>query len=169
MHGVRAFLLHVSDWLEVGAEWSCRAAVVVMTGLVLTQVVLRYVFAAPLVWVEEASIFLMIWMAFVGAGIAIRRGAHVAMTLFVDRFPYWLRWTAVTVSSAGMIVFLLIVAWQGAFLAVFVADQPSPALRISMMWPYFVLPVGAVFMITQIFATLLEQAQGSPLSGESRS
>ena len=169
MSRIRALLLKIFQRLEIGAEWSCRAAVVIMTVLVLTQVVLRYVFRAPLMWAEEASIFLMIWMAFVGAGIGIRRGAHVAMTLLVDRFPYWLRWAALAFSASTMILFLTIVAWQGILLSVFVADQPSPALRVSMAWPYFVLPIGAVFMMTQILVTLLQQWQDLPKGEQDRS
>lgn len=157
MDRFRALLLNMFERLEIGAEWSCRAAIVTMSGLVLTQVVLRYVFRSPLMWAEEASIFLMIWMAFVGAGIGIRRGAHIAMTLLVDRFPSWVRLTALAISSVATILFLITVAWQGALLTVFVADQPSPALRVSMAWPYLVLPIGAVFMITQIIATLLDR------------
>ena len=141
--------------LELVAEWSCRGAIVTMAGLVLLQVVLRYVFRAPLMWVEEGSIFLMIWMTFVGAGIALRHGYHVAMTLLCDRFPSAWSHAVSAVSSLLIVAFLLVVAWQGWLLSMAVQHQPSPALRIPMMWPYLIIPLGAVFMIIQVVAMLL--------------
>ena len=162
----RSLLLAARD-LEVVAEWSCRGAIVVMAGLVLLQVVLRYVFRAPLMWVEEGSIFLMIWMTFVGAGIALRRGNHVAMTILCDRLPgAWSRAVS-AVSSLLILAFLLVVAWQGWLLSVAVQHQPSPALRIPMMWPYLIIPLGAAFMTIQVVAMLL--GRGSKVSSPANS
>jgi TRAP-type C4-dicarboxylate transport system permease small subunit len=142
--------------LETAADWSCQAALGAMSALVLSQVILRYVFAAPLVWVEEASVFLMIWITFIGSGIAIRRRGHIAMTLVADRFPAIIAWAVRAVSNFAVVGFLAIVAWQGFSLAAFVSDQPSPAMRIPMIWPYLAIPVGTLFMIGQVLATMLE-------------
>jgi TRAP-type C4-dicarboxylate transport system permease small subunit len=146
--------------LERGADWSCQAALAVMSALVLTQVVLRYVFAAPLVWAEEATVFLMIWVTFIGSGIAIRRNAHIAMTVVADRLPTGLARAVAAASQLAIVAFLAVVAWQGFRLAAFVADQPSPAMRIPMMWPYLAIPVGALFMIGQVLAVALERDGG---------
>lgn len=142
--------------VELAAKRSCQAAAVVMATIVLAQVVLRYVFRAPFVWAEEASVFLMIWIAFVGAGLALREGAHIAMNLLPARLPrVWSR-TLLAVSGVAMIGFLAVVLWQGALLAVFVGDQPSPALRLPMIWPYAIMPLGAAFMIVEVAAALVD-------------
>jgi TRAP-type C4-dicarboxylate transport system permease small subunit len=141
------------EWL---AEWSCRLAVIIMTALVLTQVVLRYGFKAPLVWVEEASIFLMIWMTFVGAGVALRRGGHVAMTIIVERLPRAVARALWYVSHAAVFGFAGVLAWQGWLLALSVQGQRSPALEVSMLWPYMVMPLGAAFMASQIVAAAVD-------------
>jgi C4-dicarboxylate transporter DctQ subunit len=141
------------------AALSCQLAVTVMTALVLTQVVLRYVFGTPLVWVEEASIFLMIWMTFVGTGVALRRGAHVAMTLMLERFPAGLARTFWIVSHAAMLGFAGVFGWQGWLLARAVETQRSPALEVSMMVPYLMMPIGAAVLASQILASLLDPGE----------
>ncbi len=156
MPKLRTGLLSVLRRVERLGELSCQLAVTAMTGLVLTQVVLRYVFKSPLVWVEEASIFLMIWMAFVGAGVALRRGAHVAMTLVLERVPPGLARVLWYVSHAAVLGFVLVLAWQGWLLALAVERQRSPALEISMIWPYMVMPLGAAFMASQVVAAVLD-------------
>jgi TRAP-type C4-dicarboxylate transport system permease small subunit len=151
----------------VPIEWvaarTCQAAAVIMTAVVMTQVVLRYVFRSPLVWAEEASVFLMIWISFVGSGLAIRDGAHIAMNLLYERLPpLWSR-VVLAASCLAILAFLGVLFWQGVRLALFVGDQPSPALRIPMTWPYLIMPVGAAFMVLEIVAALADP-KGRPLS-----
>ena len=50
-----------------------------MAALVFTNVVTRYLFGFSLNWAEEASRYLMIWVAYLGAGLAMREGRHVAI------------------------------------------------------------------------------------------
>jgi len=156
MVGVRLHLLHILKMIEVGAEASCLLAVTVMTGLVLVQVILRYVFNAPLNWTEEASIFLMIWMTFVGAGVAMRRGAHISMTLLVDRMPARLSRLLTSISWLVIFAFLFLVAWQGWRLAQTGKSVLSPALGIPMKWPYMIVPLGACFMAAQLLGAILD-------------
>jgi TRAP-type C4-dicarboxylate transport system permease small subunit len=158
MAALRQVFLGAMRRLEGGAEWSCRAALAVMAALVLLQVVLRYGFRAPLVWAEEASVFLMIWVTFIGSGIAIRRRAHIAMAVVADRLRPGLARAVSAFSGAAIVAFLSVVAWQGFLLAAFVHDQPSPAMRVPMVWPYLAIPVGALFMIGQVLADAVERA-----------
>lgn len=143
--------------LETTADWSCQTALAVMAALVLLQVVLRYVFAAPLVWAEEATVFLMIWVTFVGSGIAIRRKGHIAMTVIAERMPAVIARSVAAFTDLAVTAFLIVVAWQGFRLALFVADQPSPAMRVPMIWPYLAIPVGALFMIGAVLLSALER------------
>lgn len=162
MEPLRQALVVAMRRLETGAERSCQAALAVMSVLVLLQVVLRYVFAAPLVWAEEASVFLMIWVTFIGSGVALRRGAHVSMTVVAERVPPALARAVLVASNLAVVAFLVVVAWQGFRLAAFVVDQPSPAMRVPMIWPYLAIPLGALFMIGQILAGLLDRPRPAP-------
>ena len=48
-------------------------------------VVARYVFHPPLVWSDELASILFLWLAMLGAVIALRRGEHMRMTALVAR------------------------------------------------------------------------------------
>jgi len=50
-------------------------------------VVARYLFARPITWVDEAVSFAFIWVAMLGAVIAMHRNEHLRLTMFVDRMP----------------------------------------------------------------------------------
>lgn len=153
---LRSRLLGILGTIEKGAEVSCQLAIALMTGMVMVQVVLRYVFRAPIPWVEEASVFLMIWMTFIGAGVALRSGSHIAMTLLRDRLPNWISRFLVVSSHLVVLAFLLLLIWEGSFLVLLAEGQRSPALAIPMAWPYLTMPVGGVFMVSQVVAAMLE-------------
>ena len=63
------------------------AMMVVMFALVFTNVVTRYVLGFSIAWAEEVSSFLMIWITYLGAGLALRQGRLVAIDLFQDMLP----------------------------------------------------------------------------------
>ena len=47
-------------------------------------VVARYVFHSPLVWSDELASILFLWLAMLGAVVALRRGEHMRMTALVS-------------------------------------------------------------------------------------
>jgi TRAP-type C4-dicarboxylate transport system permease small subunit len=144
--------------LDAATMLTCQIGVVAMTVLVLAQVVLRYGLAIPLPWVEEATILMMIWLTFAGTAAALRRGAHVAATMVVDRLPP--KWQALfaQVSLAAVLAFLLIVAWQSTLLMQSVAGQRTAALALPMSLVYAIIPVGSLLTAVQALAAMLRGA-----------
>lgn len=153
----RSRVLALLRVIERSASVSCQVAIALMTAMVAVQVVLRYIFRAPIPWVEEASVFLMIWMTFVGAGVALRSGAHIAMTSLRDRLPHRLSRALVMMSNVVMLAFLVLVVWEGTLLVFLAEGQRSPALGVPMSWPYLTMPLGAAFMVSQLIAAMLER------------
>ncbi|MEF2552672.1 TRAP transporter small permease subunit [Aurantimonas sp. A2-1-M11] len=71
-------LLNSLDSFE---DWTMVCGVAVATILVVTQVVLRYVFNMSIYWAEEAVRYIVVWMAMVGASMGVRKGKHVSIDL----------------------------------------------------------------------------------------
>jgi TRAP-type C4-dicarboxylate transport system permease small subunit len=58
---------------------------VVLIGIIIpVQVILRYVFNAPLIWPEDVGIGLMIWIAFIGAAVLYQKGQHISVEIFLN-------------------------------------------------------------------------------------
>jgi tripartite ATP-independent transporter DctM subunit len=61
-----------------------------MTAIVLMLfggVVARYVFSQPVGWIDEAVSLAFIWVAMIGAVLAMHRNEHLRLTMFVDMLP----------------------------------------------------------------------------------
>jgi len=86
-HGV----LHLAD-RALGWLTEVPAAVLVVAEVVILfmGVVSRFVFNRPLVWSDEVASLLFLWLAMLGAAIALRRGAHMRLTTIAARLsPAW--------------------------------------------------------------------------------
>ena len=65
--------------VEIPAALLVLAEIVVL----LAGVTSRYLLHAPLVWSDELASMLFLWLAMLGAVIALRRGEHMRMTALV--------------------------------------------------------------------------------------
>jgi TRAP-type C4-dicarboxylate transport system permease small subunit len=74
-------------------------------------VVLRYFFGKGLTWGSEAVIFLMVWAAFFGAGIAIREKGHIELEVVRDLLPPTFRLPVIVLADllcVGITLFIMI-------------------------------------------------------------
>jgi len=139
----------------VGALRRAREVVVmvlmaVLVVVVVASVVFRYVLLAPLSWSEEVGRYLMIWVGFLAASIAIQQGMHVGIDFVVSwvrpEVAAWLRRLARGLTA----LFLLIVTAYGFVLVISLWDQWSPVLQFRMTWPYLAIPVGCLLMLLEL-------------------
>ena len=90
-----------------------------------------------------------------GASLALYEGRHIGVDLLMGRLKGWVRQTLMIAAMLGVVWFLWLVVREGAALAVQNYSQLSPAMMIPMLLPYGAIPVGGVFMLIQIFRTLV--------------
>ena len=91
--GVRraAFTLDIM----IGRACEALGALLVLaeTCILFAGVVSRYVFDSPIMWTDELGTFLFLWLAMLGAVVALRRDGHMRLTTFVNWCrPAWRTW-----------------------------------------------------------------------------
>ena len=100
--------------------------------------------AAKFAWIEEACLFSLAWVVFLGLGLALERGRHIAMTSLLERLaPGLRRGVKLAIDLTGL-VFSLYIAKLGLDITLFVvrSGQLSPTLDITMAWLYATMPMG---------------------------
>jgi len=111
------------------------------------NVVARNVYPAiapQLAWIEEATLISLAWVVFLGLGLALERGRHIAMSAFLERMKGAPKlWVVGAINLVGLL-FSLYIAKIGIDISLFVyrSGQVSPTLNVSMAWLYGVVPVG---------------------------
>jgi TRAP-type C4-dicarboxylate transport system permease small subunit len=114
-----------------------------MALLVFVNVVTRYVFGTSLIWVEELTQYEMIWVAYLGAGLALREGRHVAVDTLQDLLPSLGRRRLRQVIAAATLAFLVVLVVLGLQIVAFTWDQETPVMNVPAGVPYLAVPIGA--------------------------
>jgi tripartite ATP-independent transporter DctM subunit len=152
-----------------GAAWIARAvgwaSEIPAALLVVAEILIlgggafsRYVLRMPLTWSDELAGILFVWLAMLGAVIALRRGSHMQLTTFVQNAsPATRAWLDATGMFLVMAFLILLIgpAWEH-----FREDLEvtTPVLEISEGWRNGAVVVGAALMLVTAVSRLLERA-----------
>ena len=162
--------VHVAARIDRAIIWLTAISVVVlmltMVGAILSGVFFRYVLNSALPWPEELARFAMIWLTMLGAGLVVRYGGHIAVTIVVDRLGSWPKRVVGCFGRAVVVLFLALLLWFGIDMSERAGRQRSAALEWSMSVPNLAMPVGAALMLYHLgmVAFRREDADGVPPS-----
>lgn len=158
MPGVAHFISGIRGTLQRGATVALVTLVFTMVAIMLMQVILRYVFNAPLRWSEELARYLFVWISFLGLYLAYRKGAHLGLDMLPHMIPPAAARVLAVVSEAviaGTLVWA--VATSGRLITISL-NQGSAVLGLPMIYVYAAFLVGACLVITDIILGWLERA-----------
>ncbi len=134
--------------VEIPAALLVAAEIVVL----FAGVVARFMLHQPLIWSDELSSILFLWLAMLGAVVAFQRGEHMRMTALVSKAAPTRRALLELLAVAAPLAFLLLVGWPAYEYAIEEAAITTPALGLSNIWRAAALPVGIALMA--VFALL---------------
>jgi len=133
-----------------------------MAVIIIAAVFFRYFLNAPIFWAGEVSIFLMIWISFLGGSLGLKHKSQAAVLIFVERLPRETQKTLNIVIHILMLGFLLVLIYYSYqwLLSSNVAFQKSTALRMPMWIAYISVPTGLTFSFIHLISNLIGIVQG---------
>jgi len=163
--GDGAFFARADLVLALITEVPAAILIVVEIGVLFTGVVARYVLHRPIIWSDELASILFLWLAMLGATIALRDNSHMRLTLFVNRAAestrQWLE-AAGSAVAAAFVAVILLPAFEYASDERFIT---TPALEISNSWRTTAIPVCATLMMTIVILRMAQRVQPYRLVG----
>ena len=132
-----------NDRLLSICKWLITAIVAVLAVILIAAVFYRYALNNAIAWSEEGSKYLMVWLTFLGAPIALRHAAHINIDLLIKLFPprgrqaFYLGTNLVIIATMG------IMFWKGWAFAELGARQVASSFNVSMLWMYVAVPIGS--------------------------
>lgn len=130
-----------------------------ITCIMMTQVVLRYFFSAPIFWAEEISVQMMVFATLFGLSLLVHHGQLVTIDFLPHALPD--RASHLLMAAVGMVMLalFLFVSWLGW-------DWISrPEVRIELVattqlprwYNYAVLPLAVTIMSWHQFVAILRE------------
>jgi len=117
------------------------------------NVVVRYATNVSFAFTEEFSVFLLVFMTFVGASAAFASGEHIRIAFFLQRFPRPLRWACEVVTLLATTALFALVVYYGAEVTwdEWYWGETSPGLGYPA-WIYSVwLPLLSLAILLRVF------------------
>ncbi len=149
--------------LRALAEWPAALLVVAEIAVLSAGVVSRYVLQDPLTWSDELASVLFLWLAMLGAVVAMQRGEHMRLTVFAAKLqPETQRFVATLVACLTVVFCAALIwpAWEHM-------DEQwvilTPALEIPDAWRVAAVLVGLGFMLVQSLLDLWRLSPGRHL------
>jgi len=142
----------------------CSFAVIVLmigiTAIVCAGVFWRYFLNDALSWTEETAKFVMVWLVFAGAPIALRKGGHASINILPDMLPTRLRHGLFVLIYLTILGFLAVLIDQGIAFAWQAKSQTTATTNISMLYIFSAMPIGGVIMLLVGLELVLQGIMG---------
>lgn len=101
--------------VDVVNDWAGKASsyfIVVMLGLLLLEIIVRYFLNVSLAWTHEISVFLFISYVFMAGGYNLLHKRHITMDLIYQRFPAKVRFAVEVAVFLCILVFCGLLLWM---------------------------------------------------------
>jgi TRAP-type transport system small permease protein len=146
--------------LRMAADRASAFLAMLLLVALLTTVLLGVVTRAldgPLIWTDEVSRLLMVWLAALGWILACRRRGHIRVRFFRDLLPPRLLRLAEAVMQLAVAIFGLLLLWFGRELVVRNIDLQATTLPISTSWLYAPICLAGLITAAQAIGEIWEQ------------
>jgi TRAP-type transport system small permease protein len=133
----------------------CCALVTALLGCVSLGALTRGL-GEPLIWTDELSRFLMVWLAVSGWIVASRKRIHVRIRFFQDRLPQRAhKATEIAIQSAMTLFGALVTAYSVGLIGKN-QELEATTLPISMAWMYAPMVLGGAITALQGASEVIE-------------
>lgn len=134
-------------------------SVLVIVVLITYDVLMRYFFNEPQLFVDEVASFLQIVVIFGGLAYTFRTGGHVRVDLVTARLPPRVRAWLRLVALLGSLAFLGIVMWTTlqSTLTAYRYGRVSTVMLYPLWGPMLLIPLGLALLALVMLVALVQQ------------
>ena len=129
----------------------------ITVGVVILNVILRYVFDGGLFWAEEIATSAFIWSVFIGSAAAYRLKMHIGIDLITKLFPEKVR----EIISSVINLLMAVVNGYVCYLSILMINanklKRTPVLDVPAMWINLAITVGFGLMTIHSIEFLVKE------------
>jgi C4-dicarboxylate transporter, DctQ subunit len=130
---------------------------------IFVDVVLRYVFGRPTIWITEVSTYLFLYLIYLGTAYALQQGMHIKVTFLLSPFGQRSRRVVDLITSIFAMFFTVILLWQSSVMtwAAFKGKWTSPTiLNAPYAYIHAVMVFGSLLLLLTFLCSTILQLTG---------
>lgn len=119
----------------------------VMVGVVIANVIARYLLHVSLTWSAELARYCLVWSALLAAASLVQRGEHLAVDVLTSRLPSRPRRSLAILAAVLSLAFYAVLLVSGVYLVHGARGQSAASIAfLPMSIVYAVIPLSALVM-----------------------
>jgi len=125
-----------------------------VTFSIFVDVILRYFFNRPSIWVTEITTYLFLYIIFLGTAYALQEGLHIRVTFLLDRFNEKIIRIINLITAILAMIFSFVLLWETSEMTWYALSEKwtSPTMLNA---PYVYIYVAMVLGSFLLFVTFL--------------
>ena len=142
----------------------CAIALVVV---VFTEVVLRYVFSTSLLWNDEGSRFLFVWIVYFAMAYAVYNKSHIRLDIISEKVPVLVTPLKILTWCTTTMFFVIFFKYSLDY-TIANMGKLAPATNLPYVIIYGVLPVSAAMSLLFLFHRAVHFIFDKPFSDNAK-
>ncbi|HEX6923645.1 MAG TPA: TRAP transporter small permease [Bacillales bacterium] len=156
----KPFIVRTINWINEISGYLSAFALFLAALIIFYKVMVRYFFGIPTIWQTELSIYLLMFVGFVGAAYGLKHGAHVHVDLVIIKLsPRVQSVVRIIVSFLGLVLTVLVDyrAWHMWWIATEKGWHSESLWGPPLTYPYLILPLGMALVSLQFISLIYEE------------
>ncbi len=128
----------------------------ITTFTVFTRYILNYVPS----WSEEIPRYLLVWITYLGAALAIRFKEHISLDVFFNLLPLRVRQVGHLFLNGLVAIVAVIMVVYGIGLVNHFGDDKMESIPLTNFWLYLVMPISGTLMLLYLAQDTWKRIRG---------
>lgn len=151
----------LSERLAKIVEHVVVALMIILIGMVWLGIFVRYFGEIEISFTEEASRYLMIWVALLAVSIGISRREHIGVLFVIDRFPPLGRRILLALIDIITFAFFTVLVVYSANLIETGWSRLTMINDMPKAYPFFIIPLSAAISCVQVVLVAIRDQHNS--------
>lgn len=147
-------MLKAFDWILEKITAVVKVVMLALTSAIfcitIFAVFTRYILNFVPSWSEEVPRYLLVWVTYLGAALAVKFKEHISLDVFFNMMPIRARQVGHIILNGLIAVVGTIMVVYGVALVSQFKDDLMESIPVTNFWLYLVMPVSGTLMILYI-------------------
>ena len=127
-------------------EWLAMICLVVMTGVVFFDVILRYIFNQGMPWTQEIATLLLVWFSLIGMAIGVGEKIHISIEMFTMKASPKFISVLESINHVLIAVYGVMMIYYGLQIMNVTKNATMPATKLPSAVLYIILPLSGILV-----------------------
>jgi TRAP-type C4-dicarboxylate transport system permease small subunit len=135
------------EWITTIVKWVMVSMTIVIFIITTLTVFTRYVLNVVPSWSEEIPRYLLVWITYLGAGLAIKFKEHISLDVFFNLMPLRARQVGHFFLNGLVAIVAVIMVVYGIGLVNHFGEDLMESIPVTNFWLYLAMPVSGTLML----------------------